>query len=120
MVYSSDGKAWELLSYGADCQPGGIGLDADIRCTDASKPTLNNDSTPTIKQVVRSPHFGSTVVFSVFVGILGFIGTCRHLFSPKKPVTGHSAVIIATVAHTIAGSIVAIGLLTFLSVASSH
>lgn len=62
LIYFSDGETWELLSYGADGKPGGVGLDADIRCTSTEVDKLtrfNSDlyknAKPTIKDKTSDP-----------------------------------------------------------------
>jgi len=34
LSYTSDGTSWKLLSFGADGQPDGVGINADVWCTD--------------------------------------------------------------------------------------
>ncbi len=120
MFYSSDGKTWELISYGADNKPGGIGLDADIRATDADEPNFESafskSATPTIRQVIQSQHFGSTFMFSGLV-VLVFLA---QFFSPKHRMQNRSEIILQAIGLTIVSSIVVFGLVSFTSIASGH
>jgi general secretion pathway protein G len=126
MVYSSDGQTWELLSYGADGKPGGIGLDADIRCTDADVSEnenpfkllkkLTKHATPTFAQVLLSGHFDSPVVFSL---LAGFICSLFVLY-PVSRCRTRRGIIISTIALMIMSSYVVANLIAALSFANGH
>ncbi len=122
MVYSSDGKTWELLSYGADGKPGGIGLDADIRKTDIDGLgfTLYKDSPPTIEQVVRSEYFNGPIASSMLAGIVGFILSLRQMFVFKTPNNKRSEVLLAAIGITIVTSFFVCAHVFVQSVASGH
>jgi general secretion pathway protein G len=125
MTYASDGKTWELLSYGADGKPGGIGLDADICYTEtdttkSSRSYLYKDATPTIEQVIRSKAVNETIAFSALVGIVSFIATMRSMFVSFKPKKTRSEVILTGIGLTIVTSILVWGLITIQSIASGH
>jgi general secretion pathway protein G len=120
MIYSSNGKTWEILSYGADGKPGGVGLDTDIHCTDTSKPKFDKDLRPTFEQILRSKEFKGTAVLSVFLGIVSLIYTLSQLFSSKNPVKALHTVILFTIVNVIVTVFFVVAIVTFVSVASGH
>ena len=101
MVYSSDGKTWELLSYGADGKPGGIGLDADIRCTDnrggEGRINVITREKPTVAQVLRSEAFREVVVISIFIGFVCFLFVLYRLFRFKASTSTPREIIIKNI-----------------------
>ena len=124
LIYASDGDTWELLSYGADGKPGGVGLATDLRCTNDTDERdffpysfdLYKHATPTVAEVVQSEHFGSALVFSGLAGIVGFLLTWSCVFVPKKSIT----VIITAIGLTIITSYFVYGYIAVQSIASGH
>ena len=124
MVYSSDGETWELLSYGADGKPGGIGLDADIRCTNDTEEqdfafrnsNLYKHAKPTVAQVLHSGDVCPTLVFSALAGIVCFLFSLYPLFRFRSPkgVIGCTIALMIVTAFFVASHIAA------LSVANGH
>ena len=102
MVYSSDGKTWELLSYGADGKPGGIGLDADIRCTDGTDWQGGWGSRllakPTLPQVFRYGNvLPDTICNSVILGFMCFLFALHRLFRLKASTSTPREIIIKNI-----------------------
>ena len=95
MIYSSNGETWELLSYGADGKPGGVGLNADI--TYQRRDGIRWLVFPTVGDVSRSEYFMPTVLFGAFTGIVGFLIAWLRLFmlSPR------GEIIVATIGLSI-------------------
>ncbi|MGL4942939.1 MAG: type II secretion system protein GspG [Thermoguttaceae bacterium] len=127
--YTSDGTTWELVSYGEDGKLGGIGIDADIRCTDDSNPTLGGDlftklMTPTISQIFQSKRFHATALFSGLFGIVAFIGAAYQMFSKKSKsrvtITNRREAIAAAIGIAIGASLTIAVLVAIQSVASGH
>ena len=123
MIYSSDGKTWKLLSYGADGKPGGVGLNADFSCTDTDMYEISRvnlhlllkDAKPTIEQVIYSGHFKKTAVFSVLAGIVSFL-LALSLHAVKKPYQ----VIIGSLGCMFVAAFFVTGLVAALSIANGH
>ncbi|MDR1963897.1 MAG: type II secretion system protein GspG [Planctomycetaceae bacterium] len=66
LIYSTDGNSWQLLSYGSDGKPGGVGIEIDILCNDKmyTAGTIRNacqNLYPTMQQILDGGWIGKTV-----------------------------------------------------------
>jgi len=84
--YTSDGTSWKLTSFGADGQPGGEGINADVYCTDqryywgrrVMMQKCFQDAFPTYLQTIRAEwkSIGFWVLFTIATTWPMIVGYC--------------------------------------------
>ena len=90
IYYQSDGKSWTLASYGADGEPGGVGIDADVFLYNATPDIDVNqflqESKPPLSQIIKSPDYQSAFIFIPIFLILTLIGGMFDAVNKRKSI----------------------------------
>lgn len=132
MVYTSDGRFWEIRSLGADGKEGGIGLNTDIVVNDRmyEEKTAKDavaDAVPTFAEIGRSflddSYGNAQLTYGILLPVCIFLVMCYFFFLGIFPIgrsMRHEEVIIITLGMIIASSLFAAFLAFFHSIPSGH
>jgi hypothetical protein len=114
--YTTDGETYELVSYGRDGKPGGMGLDAD-RTRHNPRP---REAYPTLSQILATHYADRIVGVTLISGAVALILGLVAAFSPPFTKNWHLLELTARIITTIIATCVFGAMLAMIHAVQRH